>query len=384
MVRRSLLVAAVTLVLAAVLAAPARGATPGTGRIAAGSPRVTWSGSAAASNPVACFGRGDTRCDHFALTIEPVAGHDVRIAIDVAASDDWDVYVYAPDGSEVGSGASGFVGADEVTIVHAPVAGTYEVRVQPYAIAPGASYKASAMFVPAKAPVDTERDCYEDVPDAITPVTPDPGGKVQVNVAVLADGVDPNVALATARRAAAAYTPINVQLAVASVTPVAIAPDKGGNVASATRVIADAKRLLGGRRPAGTDAVYVITAKDLYDGTLGDAVAGMADCIGGVEHATTAFAVGEVDEGEVELLLDGGPVLFPDTSAKVLAHEVAHLLGGQHHYATCGEGLLSGEAQQRRVAPCTLMSNFVDLQAHRFSTVNAAVVRAHASEFARP
>ena len=55
-----------------------------------------------------------------------------------------------------------------------------------------------------------------------------------------------------------------------------------------------AKRLYKGKRPRGVDIVYTMTSKDITAaGPLGDDVAGLADCIGGVRYAKHAFAVGE-------------------------------------------------------------------------------------------
>ena len=57
-------------------------------------------------------------------------------------------------------------------------------------------------------------------------------------------------------------------------------------------LIDQSKALFGGARPAGIDVVYTLTSKDIQAGG-NTAVAGLADCIGGVAFDDRAFAVGE-------------------------------------------------------------------------------------------
>ena len=144
-------------------------------------------------------------------------------------------------------------------------------------------------------------------------------------------------------------------------------------------MIDQAKQRFGGARPAGSDLVYVLTAKDIQAGG-NTGVAGLADCIGGVRFPDRAFAVGEVFEEDLPI----GPLTFyADATAKIAAHELGHLMGGHHHYANCAEGVKS-EQEVLEGSPCTLMSNFVDFQSIHFSTANSAVVRGHAVSFASP
>jgi len=146
-----------------------------------------------------------------------------------------------------------------------------------------------------------------------------------------------------------------------------------------------AKAQFGGQRPAGADVVYVAT--DLDIAALGsNAVAGQADCIGGVANPDAAFAVGEVGDALVPPK-DGiaiGPVSFyRDFAAKVAAHEIGHLMGGHHHYQECGTpGPAQSAVTRAEVGACTLMSNAVDFQTLPFGTLNGIVVRGHAESFA--
>jgi hypothetical protein len=138
-----------------------------------------------------------------------------------------------------------------------------------------------------------------------------------------------------------------------------------------------AKSSLGGKRPEGIDIVYVITDQNIFAPGIGDAVAGQADCIGGVAWDDRAFGVGEFF-ASIRL----GPVTFyREGTAKIMGHEIGHLMGAHHHYQTCGAEAVS-EASAGGFGACSLMTNAVDFQGFPFSPVSAAVVRAHALEFA--
>jgi len=139
-------------------------------------------------------------------------------------------------------------------------------------------------------------------------------------------------------------------------------------------VIALAKQNYGGRVPAGMDAVYAVSDLD-----LSGAVAGKADCIGGIRYADRSFAAGEIDLNEVPLQF--GVTMFQDMSAKILSHEVGHLLGAHHHYSNCAEGVPT-ETVDDALSVCTLMINDIGLASLNFSTFNGAVVRGHAVDFA--
>ena len=151
---------------------------------------------------------------------------------------------------------------------------------------------------------------------------------------------------------------------------------------NADDIIELAKRQLGGQRPAGIDVVYVVTDMDIQLPGIGNGVAGLADCIGGVALPDRAFAVGETDVITGDEGIAIGPVSFyKDLTAKIAAHEVGHLMGGHHHYQECGTaaGAAAGRGEP---GPCTIMSNFVDFQTLPFSTLNSVVVRGHAEAWA--
>jgi hypothetical protein len=181
------------------------------------------------------------------------------------------------------------------------------------------------------------------------------------------------------------YAPLDIALRYddyALLQPLAADGTPRVRTTNAQEIIDLAKAQFGGARPAGSDVVYIVTDLDIQLPSLGNAVAGLADCIGGVANPDRAFAVGEtgvlVGDGGIPI----GPITFyKDLTAKIAAHEIGHLMGGHHHYQECGTA--AGFAVQRgELGPCTLMTNAVDFQTLPFSTLNGAVVRGHAEEFA--
>ena len=211
-------------------------------------------------------------------------------------------------------------------------------------------------------------ECLELVPAAVT-IQPD--GNVGLQMRVLLDGVSSTRGQEIIGLVSQSYAPLGVTV-VPSFQTVNFSGD------DAQGLIDQSKALFGGVRPAGVDVVYTLTSKDIQlDGQT--AVAGLADCIGGVAFPANAFAVGEVLDPD-SFDLGGGLVVAANLSAKVAAHEVGHLFGGHHHYANCVEGLLSELGAE--LSPCTLMFNAVDLSSFNFSTVNGLVVRGHAEAYA--
>jgi hypothetical protein len=214
-------------------------------------------------------------------------------------------------------------------------------------------------------------ECLEAVPAA---VAIPPGQTVNLNATVLLDGVSATRGGAVFQTAKQSYSPLGINLVPSFESVNFSGTDADG-------LISQAKARFGGERPAGADVVYVLTSKDIELG--GDtAVAGLADCIGGVAFDDSAFAVGENFSPEDASAI--GPLfLARNLSAKVAAHEIGHLMGGHHHYANCAEGLLA-ESLTSELSPCTLMFNAVDLASINFATANGLVVRGHAEAYALP
>ncbi len=370
------------LLVAALLAlplSPAHAADPASGTLDDGGP-VAWSGgpyTVGVPNQLGCLGAGDPTCDPFDLTVALDEGERFAVAITSdTAGDDYDLYVFYPDGTEAARSAN--AGSDEaVVIAHTTTHGTgpYRVSVLPFQVTAGSTYDGVAMPTSGH-PIDGDdlTTCLAPIPDAIgLPPILDLGQTVSLDVAVLLDGVDVGLANLIMTRAAESYAPLGVTLTVTEYQEVDFTGTEGA------ALIQQAKDYYDGERPAGSDLVYVLSDQDLTNG--GDAgLAGLADCIGGVRFADRAFAVGEavgIEEttiGPFRLLVDAHP--------EIAAHELGHLMGAHHHYANCIEGQLQGDADD--LSPCSLMFNFVDLQSLNFALVNVGVVRGHAVKFASP
>lgn len=233
--------------------------------------------------------------------------------------------------------------------------------------------------------IDPE-DCEERVPATYAaPALAYPD--VKVDTTVLLDGVARAEAEKMVERANSAYAELGLEIVPTfrrfPVKPDSIqTTDQGLPVdgIEVTRLVAAAKAFLGGARPAGSDVVYVLTAKDVYLAGYDDGVLGWAECIGGVRYPTRAFAVGEVPAP----FTTAGLNFYLDAGAKVMGHEIGHLLGAHHEYANCVQGIGIEDVSNREPAACTLMTSFVDFQSLRFGVIDGAVVRGHAESYAAP
>lgn len=223
--------------------------------------------------------------------------------------------------------------------------------------------------------IDIEKDCLELVPAtaSVKGVT-DGGNNVDLNVRVLLDGVDETSARSVFQTAAKSYESLGITMVAAGFEQVSFTGT------DAQGLVNQSKAVFGGKRPAGSDIVYTLTNKDIQ--ALGQtAVAGLADCLGGVRYADRAFAVGEVIR--VNAFKIGPLTFYRDATGRTIAHEIGHLMGGQHHAANCVEGATYA-AENSEGAPCTVMFNSLDTLGPVFGTANGAVVRGHANDFAAP
>ena len=137
----------------------AEAASPASGTLGRSSTVVRWSGG-----PFVAFvpnylgqscpgGASDPTCDHFRLTVNLGEGAEVLVSITTPRSnpedgaapfdgDDYDLFVFAPSGAKVAA-AEHATGNETIVFRHqARFNGRpYEVRVAPWLITPGSSYK---------------------------------------------------------------------------------------------------------------------------------------------------------------------------------------------------------------------------------------------------
>lgn len=227
---------------------------------------------------------------------------------------------------------------------------------------------------------DPEIDCRNasPTPAAVHVALIDPEDEVFLDVFLVADrGVTEARAREVLDRASEAYAPLNITLRVSGTQKVNFegtdAPD----------LINQAHRLfLDDVRPKGTDIVAILTSVDIEAVPLGKAVAGLADCIGGIRSENYGFMVAE-ELGDNPPIRIGPAGFYGNLSAKVLAHEMGHLVGVHHHYANCAEGIPS-ELDENEGSACTLMTNFADFISINFGSLEGAVARGYVEEFARP
>jgi hypothetical protein len=216
---------------------------------------------------------------------------------------------------------------------------------------------------------DETLSCTELVPHAVSVDTV----PVVLDLRILLDGAPLDEAEKAVVAMRKAYEPLGI-----SVAPSYQAVSFGG--VDAALLNQQAKDLYGGGRPAGIDVVYTMTSKDITaaGSPLGDNVAGLADCIGGVRYADHAFAVGEIFPGTTGSLLGLIPLPLRDGTGKTMGHEVGHLMGGHHHY-TSPEGVLAEDANV-----ADLMGPVLSIVSLKLSTLNSLMVRAHAQLYAMP
>lgn len=155
--------AAVAAVVGALLLhGTAEAASPSRGTITKSQRNLSWSGGPfTTSSPVPadtgldCVrGASDDLCDHYALSVNVGDRAEIEVAIAspnacpagcLAApvdGDDYDLYVYAPDGTKVGQSTTP-AGKEKVVFKHRRrySGQPYEVRIVPWAVRPDSTYK---------------------------------------------------------------------------------------------------------------------------------------------------------------------------------------------------------------------------------------------------
>lgn len=374
------------LLLALPSATTVRAAEPVSGTLGGTHDEVTWSGTFIASNPAVCATSVDPLCDHFRLTIDSTAIKQVAIAIAPAEgfeADDYDLFVFDDQGVLLASQADGD-GYESVVVANTGAA-FYEVRVQPFLVAAGSTYHGVAMRTREQAVDADEADCLEAIPEQVSIAgILDEGQIIELSVMLLLDGTDAAVAGEVMARAAESYRPLGINLVLKKTKTVSFTSSLSGDLIGA------AKATVGGTPPRGIDLVGVFTNKTMQSIAGGATVVGQADCIGGVRYDVHSFfvvsdirSIEDPQTGTTGTLNTLGFNPNVDATAEVMAHEMGHLMGAQHHYANCVEGNLSS-AGPTDLSPCTLMFNAVNFASLNFSSVDGPVTRGHAVKYAAP
>ncbi len=371
------------------LAPVTRAAEPASGTIDEANPQVEWSGGPLLFTTFGTYCDPVTpQCDVFDLSVGalPVAGPDVVIS--AAAGQQTDViglYVYDSTGALVASDDS--LTANPHVDLRDPVPGHYSVRVEAFLGFGGpVTYEAIAAATDAGEAPDAEVPCNGDdeglgppPQNVLDAALADDGQIVQLDVLVLLDGVDETYAATFFEKVSLPYREIDI----AVVPTFEVVPDGAITSNVTTEIIDQAKGLMPDRRvPDEYDVVELLTNRNIT--ALGlDAVAGQAECIGGAAFKEHSFNVSEAQEGTEQGGIVFGPViLVPNVAAKITAHEIGHLFGGQHHFANCVEGLRADEATTEDSSPCSLMFNSADFMSLHFGTVNGKIIRGYALEYA--
>lgn len=155
-VRAALLVSTI---LALAVEPAAEAASPASGTLQRTKRVLRWSGgpfAVAETNylgPACVAGADDPLCDHFQLTIRLGEDAVIRVTIKTPSAnpedgvapldgDDYDLYVYAPNGSKVAQ-AENSAGNETLVFTHRARNNgrPYEVRVAPWSVRPGSTYK---------------------------------------------------------------------------------------------------------------------------------------------------------------------------------------------------------------------------------------------------
>jgi len=230
---------------------------------------------------------------------------------------------------------------------------------------------------------DPEGDCLEPVPESVgVSGISDDGQEVKLEVMVLLDRMPKARAGKVMDRAAATYAALDIELVVTRYRRITVPGEpprpQGKRPTVQDTALFDAmKGAVGGKRPEDTDLVHLLTSKDVYYVDQGErryGLAGVADCIGGVRYDAHAFSFSE-GIGEYDAIRD-------DMAGVIAAHEIGHLMGAHHHYGNCAQG---SPPIQDSETPCTVMFPLmIAWNAGNFGTLEAAVVRGHAVDFASP
>jgi hypothetical protein len=212
---------------------------------------------------------------------------------------------------------------------------------------------------------DRQPDCGQIPPDHVPTMQPDTSHHVQLGVRILSARADAALVRRAMPRIATIYRQIGIDVRV-SYDTMRVPP----SMTDQFKLMDAARAHYGGTRPRGVDVVYLAT--DNFAG------GGYASCVGGIQYPERAFAVGGIH------YMAGGAVTVPFVDPAIIAaHEIGHLLGAHHHYATCVAGAEPAGATQGGVGPCTLMFPAAVGASGTFSPTETAYIRDYTTRFAR-
>jgi len=167
--RRLFLAAATLVALALFVLGASQAATPGSGTVSTSNPLVTWTGDYQPPTAGGCAGANDPTCDNFRLTVSAPSS-PFTVTIKLQPFGDWDLSVWAPDGSLAGSSGNGPNQMEIVTLTN-PASGTYTVAAAPFAPLPNpvnGTYTASAelklLGASTQPPPGTENITFANLP----------------------------------------------------------------------------------------------------------------------------------------------------------------------------------------------------------------------------
>ncbi len=214
-------------------------------------------------------------------------------------------------------------------------------------------------------PDPTDPGCEQIPPDDLPAVPADTSDRLPIELRVLVDPADHELAIGYIADTVAAYDRINVAMKVSwDVVPIPTPRSTDPRV----DMFAFMRARYHGKRPKGVDVVYLMTR--FWAG-------GFADCIGGVRDDVHSFALGSVDYATE------GVVPAPFTNeGYIAAHEIGHLLGAHHHYSSCAEAHPSA-GLRGEPGPCTVMTPLAHTMTGTFSTLETAFIRDYVRKYAR-
>lgn len=329
---------------------------------------VRWSGTLDRPGIPSCGEPQAQGCDTTALTVVAAQGAWITVAVDgtyaflrVADGE----HTVASNGTQIGTRG----GPNEITSTtfqHVRAGRVrYEVGISHFLANPyqPLTYRATARL--AGKAFDREGDCFVGDSGLAALTTPDDGRALRLSVRLLAP---PRDVAEVRQQVVPSLVEMFGRINVVVRASVAALPD----ATYRAHPYEAAQRLYGGVRPPGVDVVFLF--EDRFSG-------GIADCIGGVAYAERAFA-----SGQLHYAPTGVTPVSTVKGTIIAAHEIGHLLGGQHQMSNCAEALPQlalQPASDGSVGPCTVMGPAAVQDSETFSTAERASIRSYVRRFAR-